>query len=115
MKRACLNQEGIAVMDFHRIQYFLNGVVFDPLGEFLSGNLTLESIVNESTRGRVEHIPHLGLAVLSFFGQGKAVVGMNLDGQIVTGIDELDQNREIAESAAVGAQHFLSVFLNVFI
>ena len=44
---------------------------------------------------RVQHIPHLGLAPLAFVGQGIVVVRMDLDGEILFRVNQLDQDRKL--------------------
>ena len=112
MKRTGLNKQCIAFMYFDRIQHFQQRIRTDALGELFFGDLLPEPVVQIRTRFRIQHIPHLRFPVLSFVLQGIAVRRMHLNAEIVFRIDELRQDGEFAESAAVCAEYFHAVFIN---
>ena len=87
---------------------------FDPAGKFLLGDLLVETVIEESVLTGVHDIPHFRLAVLAFILQGIAVVRMDLDGQVVPGVNEFDQNRKFTKSPAMGSQDIRTVQIDVF-
>ena len=97
------------------IEDFQQVVLLDPAGEFLLGDLLVEAVIEESVLTGVHDIPHFRFAVLAFIFQGIAVVRMDLDGQVVPGIDEFDQDRKFTESTAMGSQDILAVQIDVFL
>ena len=99
---SCRDEEHIALFHRHRIEYFGQRVFPDALGKFLFGNFMGKAVVQEGTRLGVQHIPHLGLAVLALVLQRVGVGGMHLNGQIVFCVNELGENGKLLEFPAVG-------------
>ena len=63
---------------------------------FFRCQLLAQAGIQAGARFRVHHIPHLGLPVaLPVAAERHRIVGMDLDGQVVPGVDELDQEREL--------------------
>ena len=115
MKRSGLDKENIALLDRHCIEHLEERILLDPPGKFLAGNLLLESVIEESSLLRVENIPHLCFAVLALVLQCKTVARMDLDRQVVLRVNELGQDRELAESPAVGPEHFHTLCVQIFL
>ena len=113
MQGAGGDEEHIALVHRGRVQHLGEGVVLDAALELLFADLMVKPIVQEGAGLAVQHVPHLGLAVLALVLQGILVAGMHLDGQVVLRVDELGQDGEILEPLAVGAQHALAVLLHV--
>ena len=44
----------------------------------------------------LDDVPHLGLAHLAVFAHGHLVIGMHLNAQVLPGIDELDEQGQLA-------------------
>ena len=96
------------------IKDFQQVVLLDPAGEFLLGDLLVEAVIEEGVLAGIHDIPHFRLAVLAFILQGIAVVRMDLDGQVVPGVNEFDQNRKFTKSPAMGSQDIRTVQIDVF-
>ena len=64
----------------------------------------VEAVVKICARLTVQHIPHLGFAVLVFFFERVLVGRMHLNGEVLLGINKFCQNRELLESVTVGAK-----------
>ena len=58
----------------------------------------MKAVVEPCPRLGVQNIPGFGLALLAaLMGEGVLVGGMNLDGQVPRGVDELDEDGELGE------------------
>ena len=115
VERSGLNKEHIALFDGHRVENLEKGILLDSAGKLLAGYFLLKPIVEESSLLRVEDIPHLCFAVLTFVLQGKTVAGMDLDRQVVLCVDEFGQDGKLAESSAVCAEHLHALSVQVFL
>ena len=104
VQRARRDEEAVALVYGRGVQNFRQGVVFDALLKFLFGDLMVKAVVEERPRLAVQHIPHLGFAVLVLIFQGVLVGGVYLNGQVALRVDELRQDRELLELIAVGAK-----------
>lgn len=92
----------------------LDGMVGQDLGDGAVGNATLILVGRD---GRLEagiemgpllcldDVPHLGLAHLAVQTLRHLVVGVDLDAQVVAGIDELHQERQLA---VIGLAHLVA-------
>ena len=71
-----------------------------------------QSVVELGTRCRLQHIPHLGLAVTLAVAAGRLFVGVYLYAQVLVGVDELDEEWElVAEAFVVLLAHKPSLLL----
>ena len=67
----------------------------------------LQAIDQAGILSGIQNIPHFRLAPLAvFIDQGKFIGGMDLDGQILFGINEFDQNGQGTFSGVSGSQVF---------
>ena len=64
----------------------------------------VKAVVQVCPRHAVQHIPHLGFAVLMFLFERVLVGRMYLNGQVLLGINKFCQNRKLLESVTVGAK-----------
>ena len=104
VQRAGRDKEAVPLMHRHSIQHLGQGVIFDTLRKLLFGNFVVEAVVQARPRLAVQHIPHLGFAVLMFIFQCVVVGRMHLNGEVILGINKLRQNRELLKFIAVGAK-----------
>ena len=88
----------------HGVQDLGQGVIFDALRKLLFGNFVVKAVVQVRPRQTVQHIPHLGFAVLVFFFERVLVGRMHLNGEVLLGINKFCQNRELLELVAVRAK-----------
>ena len=118
VERSGLDKENISLLYRHCVEYVEKRVLLDPAGKLFPGDLFFETVVQECAFLRVEDVPHLCFAILALVLQRKSVAGMDLNGQIVPGVNELGQNRELAESTAVRAErlhsHCVQILLQRF-
>ena len=98
------DEEAIALMHGHGVQNFRQGVILDALREFLLGNFMVKAVVEERPRLTVQHVPHLGLAILVLVFQRVVVGGMHLNRQIVLRIDEFCQDWELLKLCTIRAK-----------
>ena len=63
--------------------------------KLLWSDAAIETAVEIGSLARTDDVPHLGLSLGVVTHAGQLVIGMDLDGEIVVGIDELDQQREL--------------------
>ncbi len=110
-----LDKQHISLLHWYGMQNLQKRIFLDALRKFLYADLPFKSIVQKRFLPGVHHVPHLGLSVLSFIFQGIPVVRMHLNGQVVSGIDELGQNRKIPEPPAVGTQNFFPFRINILL
>ena len=108
-------KEGISLFNRNAVQNLCQGIVIDSPPELFSADLLLESIVEKSSGLRIHDIPHFCLPVLSLIFQGKAIIRMDLDGEILIRIDKFDENRKLPEAAAVGSQNPSTFFFDIFL
>ena len=73
-----------------------DGTVLDALLVFLGGNLLFEAGIEVGARVGLDDIPHLALAHLAMLTLGHLVVGVDLDAQVALGINELDEQGQLA-------------------
>ena len=104
VQRAGRDKEAVPLMHRHSIQHLRQSVVFNALLKFRFGDLVVEAVVKICARLTVQHIPHLGFAVLVFIFQCVIVGRMHLNGEVILGINELRQDRELLKFVAVGAK-----------
>ena len=88
--------EDIARLDLVVGKDLGDGAVLDALLVFVGGDLLFEARIEVGTRVGLDDIPHLGLAHLAMLALGHLVVGMDLDAQVALGIDELDEEGQLA-------------------
>ena len=110
-----LYKEHIALLYRDCIEHLKKRILLNPPGKLFPGDFFLEAIVEEGSLLRIEDIPHLCLAILAFVLQGKTVAGMDLDRQVVLGVDEFGQDRELAESSAVRPEYLHTLSIQVFL
>ena len=106
VQRAGRDKKAIPFMHRHGVQDLGQGVIFDALRKLLFGDFVRKAVVEIRPRHAVQHIPHLGFAVLVFVFQRVVVGRVHLNGQVAAGVDELCQDRELLKFCAVRAQGF---------
>ena len=104
VQRTGRDKKAVPFMYRHGVQHVGQGVIFDALRKLLFGYLVVKAVVQVRPRHAVQHIPHLGFAVLVFVFQRVVVGRMHLNRQVLLGINQLCQNRELLELVAVGAK-----------
>ena len=107
------NKEHVPLLDRDGVEHLQKSVLLNALGKLLLADLPLEAVVQKGVGRGVHHIPHFGFAVLVLLRQGIAVAGVDLDGQVLSRVNKLDQDGKIPEPAAVGPQRLASVLLNI--
>ena len=73
-----------------------DGTVFYAFLVFIGGYGLFEAGIEVGTGVGLDDVPHLRLAHLAMDTLGHLVVGMDLDAEVATGIDELDQQGQLA-------------------
>ena len=106
VKGAGLDEQDVALFHGDSVEHLKQCVLLDPLSKFLSCDLLFETVIKECAFLSVENVPHLCFAILAFVLQRESVARVDLDRQVVLRVDELGQNRELPESAAMGSKHF---------
>ena len=94
-------EEAVALL--HRIARdgIDDGLFADHLLVLLGRDLLTESTEQGCIRLGRHEIPHLGLAALASLSVCNLIGGMHLNGEVVTGINELDEQRELIAKALV--------------
>ena len=89
-----------------------DGAILNAPLVFVGRDLLFEARIEVGTRVGLDDIPHLGLAHLAMLALGHLVVGMHLNAQVALGIDELDQEGQLAVILGVDrlAQNGIGVF-----
>ena len=108
-KAACTNgmdttsrdKEYIALTDFITSQCIGNRVVLHHLLILFGGYLLFQTVVKLGAWCRFQNVPHLSLTTTFPLAMGRLVSRMYLDGQILTGIDEFNQQRKLIAKALV--------------
>ena len=106
VQRAGRDEKAVALVYGHGVQDLGQGVIFNALRKLLFGDLVRKAVVEIRPRHAVQHIPHLGFAILVFVFQRVVVGRVHLNGQVLAGVDELCQDRELLKFCAVRAQGF---------
>ena len=88
--------EDIAGLDLMVGEDLGDGAVFYTFLVFIGGYGLLESGIEVGAGVGLDDVPHLGLAHLAMDTLGHLVVGMDLDAEVATGIDELDEQGQLA-------------------
>ena len=101
------DEEHVSRLHGHLPQHLRQGAVGDAAGELLQADLPVKAIVERSAGLGIQHHPHLRLAVLTLMLQGVGVGGVDLDGEVLFGVNELDEHGEVLEGFAGGPQGFL--------
>ena len=96
-----LDEEHIPFLHRDFVEHFCQCIVPDPLCELLPADLPLEPVIEKGSRSGFHYIPHLCLSVLAFIFQRISIVRVDLDGQVLLRVDELDEHRKIPEPPAV--------------
>ena len=106
VKGAGLDEQDVALFHGDSVEHLKQCVLLDSLSEFFPCDLLFETIIQEGAFLSVENVPHLCFAILAFVLKRESVARVDLDRQVVLRVDELGQNREFPESAAMGSKHF---------
>ena len=114
MHRARRNEICLSPVYRNTIQYLQNRSLLHPLFHILSGHLAVESTIDAGIRFTVYNIPHFIFAILVFPLHGKFIVRVHLHRQLVSGINELDQNRESRKRLAFPSPVFLTDGIQIF-
>ena len=88
--------EHIAGLDLVVGEDLGDGAVFYAFLVLIGGYGLLEAGIEVGAGVGLDDVPHLGLAHLAMDALGHLVVGMDLDAEVATGIDELDQQGQLA-------------------
>ena len=73
-----------------------DGAIGYPLLVLLGGDVLLETGIEVGSGLGIEDVPHLGLAELVMLALGHLIVGVDLNGEVLTGIDDLGEDGELA-------------------
>ena len=103
MQRAGGDEKDIALVDRHSVEHLGQGIVADSFGKLVGGDGVTEAVIQEGVRLGIQHHPHLGFAILALVGQSVVVGGVDLNGQVLLGVNELDKDRELLKRRAVGS------------
>ena len=101
MNASCGDVEQVACLDTVVGHHLQNRAILHRLGILFGGQRSAETAADMGTRLGIDHIPHLALARCVVALAGNLLVGVHLQRQILTGIDELHQQREVVAKAAV--------------
>ena len=105
MNGARLHKKHIVRLNRHPLQIPGKGAVPGRPPDRFGIQIPAQSIDQGGIPGRVQHIPHFRFAPLTLFpGEGIGIRGMDLDGQVLFGVDELYQNGQPTVFFRVGAQ-----------
>ena len=111
MDAASGQEEAVALVDGIAGDGINDSFLADHLLVFVGRDMLFQSAKQRSLGLRGHEIPHLGFSALAPLTMCYFVGGMHLNGQVVAGVDELDEQRElIAEALVVGFAH-QSLFL----
>ena len=88
--------EHIAGLDLMVGEDLGDGAVFYAFLVLIGGYGLLEAGIEVGAGVGLDDVPHLGLAHLAMDPLGHLVVGMDLDAEVATGIDELDEQGQLA-------------------
>ena len=113
VKGAGLDEQDVALFHGDSVEHLKQCVLLDPLSEFFPCDLLFEAVIQERAFLGVENVPHLCFAILAFVLKRESVARVDLDRQVVLRVDELGQNREFPESAAMGSKHFHPLCLKI--
>ena len=114
MDTAGREEEYVALGYVVTLEDIHEGIVLHTFHIFVGINLLRETGIQSSTRSRLNHIPHFRFAERVVASLGQFVIRMNLDRQIVAGIDKLNQQRETRAETFhhLAADQLLPVSLN---
>ena len=88
--------EDIAGLDLMVGEHLGDGTVFYSFLVLIGGYGLLEAGIEVGAGVGLDDVPHLGLAHLAMDPLGHLVVGMDLDAEVALGIDEFDQQGQLA-------------------
>ena len=111
MNRSRLDIEQIVLLHLYLLEISFHGSVFQAFFQLLPADVLIKTIDQPGILCRIQHIPHFRLAegaVLMF--PCIVVIRMHLHGQILSGIDKLDQNRKPAGGLRVSPHIFRMLF-----
>ena len=93
---ACREVEDIAGLHGMVGQHLGDAAVLDALLVFVGGDGLAETGIEVGTFVGLDDVPHLGLAHLTVFALGHRVVGVDLDAEVFAGVNELDEQGQLA-------------------
>ena len=111
MDAACGDEEHIALADLITSQCIGDRVVLHHLLILFGGYLLFQTVVKLGAWCRFQNIPHLSLTTTLALAMGRLVSRMYLNGQILTGIDEFNQQRKLIAKALVVLLAYQELFL----
>ena len=91
-----------------------NGIFPDGLLHLLPGHIPPEAAVNAGIRLTLQDIPHLIFTVFIFLFQRIGIIRMHLHGQVLPGVNELDQKRKPLQRLAFPAPALFADAIQVF-
>ena len=95
------DEETVALLDLILCQGIADGVVGYHLLILLRGELHLQTVIELGIGSRLHDIPHLRLTTRLALTVGYLVGRVYLDGQVLMGVDKLDQQGELIAKALV--------------
>ena len=105
MNGARLHKKHIVRLNRHPLQIPGKGAVPGRPPDRFGIQIPAQSINEGSIPGRIQHIPHFRFAPLALFpGEGVGVRGMDLNGQVLFGIDELYEDGQPTVFFRMGTQ-----------
>ena len=95
MYAACWDVEAVAFANADFVEVILDAAVCHLLGVVAHLNLLAEACDELAATVGIHDVPHLVLSHLAVTLSAEGVVGVNLDGEVLTGVDELDEQGEV--------------------
>ena len=104
--------EDIAGLHLMVGQDLSDGAIGDSAVILVRGNLLLKAGIEVTALVGLDDVPHLGLAFLTVFTHGHLIIGVDLNAEVLLGINELHQEGQLTAVCLVGqlAQDFIGVF-----
>ena len=94
--RSCRNKICVAFMNSNLLQMLVQCSGLNRLSKDFLSCLMLKAVYKTCTLISINDIPHLGLAIVTFVFSCIFIIGMNLNRQVLFGIDEFHQYRQFS-------------------
>ena len=98
----------------HPIEDFRQCLRLNPLCEFFLGDGAVQAVIQRRTRCSIDNVPHLRFSRLALCAHGIGIIRVHLNGEILLGINELNQNRHGGTAVTVSPQKRRAVGIQIF-
>lgn len=103
MNRSALNEVNFSFFDGEEVKLREDGSIFQSLFDLLSRGVFFQADIKSASLLCFKNIPHLGLSEAVLVLQGIFIIWMNLNGEIVSAVNQFDQDREERERGSIFA------------